>query len=60
MKSEGEILIVYVISIGVLSEKVFVTIDVEYTTNMIQAIKELQGKSKRVTFVSTFYHSISR
>ncbi len=55
-KTEGEVLKEYAISNGIPSEKIFVTKDVENTTDEAVAVKELIGPSKRIILVTSAYH----
>jgi uncharacterized SAM-binding protein YcdF (DUF218 family) len=55
-KTEGEVLKEYAISNGILSEKIFVTKDVENTADEAAAVKELISPSKRIILVTSAFH----
>lgn len=55
-KTEGEVLKEYAISNGILSEKIFVTKDVENTADEAVAVKALINPSKRIILVTSAYH----
>ena len=55
-KTEGEVLKEYAISIGIPSEKIFVTKDVENTADEAVAVKKLISPSKRIILVTSAYH----
>jgi uncharacterized SAM-binding protein YcdF (DUF218 family) len=55
-KTEGEVLKEYAIAIGIASEKIFVTKDVENTADEAVAVKELISQSKRIILVTSAYH----
>ena len=54
-KTEGEVLKEYAISIGIPSEKIFVTKDVENTADKAVAVKKLISPSKRIIVVTSAY-----
>jgi uncharacterized SAM-binding protein YcdF (DUF218 family) len=54
-KTEGEVLMEYAISNGIPSEKIFVTKDVENTTDESVAVKELKSPIKRIILVTSVY-----
>ena len=55
-KTEGDVLKEYAISNGILSEKIFVTKNVENTADEAVAVKELINPSKRILLVTSAYH----
>ncbi len=55
-KTEGEVLKEYAISNGILSEKIFVSKDVENTADEAVAVKELISPCKRIILVTSAYH----
>jgi len=55
-KTEGEVLKEYAISLGIPSDKIFVTKDVENTADEAVAVKELISPSKRIILATSAYH----
>jgi uncharacterized SAM-binding protein YcdF (DUF218 family) len=55
-KNEGDVLKEYAISNGIPEEKIFVTKDVENTSDEAVAVKELIRQSKRIILVTSAYH----
>jgi uncharacterized SAM-binding protein YcdF (DUF218 family) len=55
-KTEGKVLKEYAISNGIISEKIFVTKDVENTAEEAVAVKELINPSKRIILVTSAFH----
>ena len=55
-KTEGEVLKEYAIANGILSDKIFVTKDVENTADEAVAVKELISPSKRIILVTSAFH----
>ena len=55
-KTEGAVLKEYAISIGINSNKIFVTKDVKNTADEAEAVKELISPSKRIILVTSSYH----
>jgi len=55
-KTEGEVLKEYAISDGILSEKIFVTKDVENTAEEAVAVKNLIEPSRKIILVTSAYH----
>jgi uncharacterized SAM-binding protein YcdF (DUF218 family) len=55
-KTEGEVLKEYAIANGILSDKIFVTKDVENTADEAVAVKELISPSRRIILVTSAYH----
>jgi uncharacterized SAM-binding protein YcdF (DUF218 family) len=55
-KTEGEVLKEYAISSGIISEKIFVTKNVENTADEAVAVNDLIGPNKRIILVTSAYH----
>ena len=55
-KTEGKVLKEYAIANGILSEKIFVTKEVENTADEAVAVKELISPSKRIILVTSSFH----
>jgi uncharacterized SAM-binding protein YcdF (DUF218 family) len=55
-KTEGDVLKEYAISIGIPSQKIFVTKDVENTADEAVAVKELIRPNKKIILVTSAYH----
>jgi uncharacterized SAM-binding protein YcdF (DUF218 family) len=56
IKTEGAVLKEYAIANGILSDKIFVTKDVENTADEAVAVKELISPSKRIILVTSAFH----
>ena len=56
VKTEGAVLKEYAIANGILSDKIFVTKDVENTADEAVAVKELISPNKRIILVTSAYH----
>ena len=55
-KTEGDVLKEYAITNGILSEKIFVTKDVENTADEAEAVRELISPRKKIILVTSAYH----
>jgi uncharacterized SAM-binding protein YcdF (DUF218 family) len=56
VKTEGAVLKEYATTNGILSDKIFVTKDVENTADEAVAVKELISPSKRIILVTSAFH----